>query len=78
MYVSGTRTQPTRPTRPAVALDPADQVSVDAWNQYHADAVSYNQWNIDDEKALGIIQLKIQPSMLHLCTDFSRTTWTAF
>src|SRR6266850_367491 len=75
VVVSGEWAEPATPVYPT-KLKTTPEVMEEMVKQYSEAMAEYRNWKVHDNKALGIITLKISPSMMHLCKNSSSTTWT--
>ncbi|KAF8631363.1 hypothetical protein AX14_010945, partial [Amanita brunnescens Koide BX004] len=78
-YVSGITEEPPVVANPGSIRSGATPSEVTTHEtllrEYEAAKTKADAWNIEDNKAMGIIALKLTPSMQYLLKEFSKETW---
>ena len=78
-YVSGITEEPPVVANPGTIHSSATPSEIATHEtllkEYEAAKTKADAWNIEDDKAMGIITLKLTPSMQYLLKKFSKETW---
>ena len=78
-YVSGITEEPPIVANPGTIRSGATPSEIATHEMllkdYEAVKTKADTWNIEDDKAMGIIALKLTPSMQYLLKKFSKETW---
>ncbi|KAF8635252.1 hypothetical protein AX14_010524 [Amanita brunnescens Koide BX004] len=78
-YVSGITAEPPVVANPGTLRSGATPSEVTTHKtllrDYEAAKIKADAWNIEDDKAMGIITLKLTPSMQYLLKKYSKETW---
>ena len=77
-YVSGITEEPPVVANPGtIHSGPTSEIMTHKTllRDYEAAKTKADTWNIEDDKAMGIIALKLTPRMQYLLKKFSKETW---